>query len=390
MNQKGEGLSYKERVDRLPESLRPRYRLFFSVDLVGSTRLKQLKIYPLSDVTEDEAGERSGEYFSKAFPNFDWFSQTDAFFREFWLVFRTFYRDLNESDIPSGSIELWKTAGDEVIFSVSISSRNSVPILLMAFAQSIRMYEQLMSGEKPTDDRSFSEHRSFDALQSTLSTFGRSQAVSLTGTVWSAGLPFTNRELLLVKDDEFRSAKHPQIDRLVQSFDDLNEYYSRDEDDNKSGAIEYIGPTVDIGFRICQFSKPKRLIMSLEVTYMLTMDANNREKLDHKNISVNFFGRHELKGVLGGARYPIFGLDISEDKDFVRLENRFSGHEGLSYRDVAKYCELYFGKYGAYIQEPTMITKGVLPENMLERLELLHEIIKAEKERYNSKLNLRT
>src|SRR3546814_4574183 len=63
--------------------------------------------------------------------------------------------------------------------------------------------------------------------------------------------------------------------------------------------LDFIGPDLDLGFRLSKFARPASLLLSLDLVEML-LAADNRA-----DVVLYLVGREELKGVMFGRPYPI-------------------------------------------------------------------------------------
>ena len=189
-----------------------------------------------------------------------------------WLdVFRGFFRDyplvvmgqvgmefLAEDRLPEVSV--WKFMGDEAIFTCVPQSPAEVTSLVRAHLQAMAAYERQYLADLP---------------------------LRLKGTAWLAAFPSPNIEI--------------EVPELAQ----------------REGAMQtdFIGPDIDLGFRISKFSAPGTVCVSLDVLEAV-LRAENRDLLD-------FFlvGREELKGVLFGRPYPaIWAVPAGEPPNFLPWE----------------------------------------------------------------------
>jgi hypothetical protein len=172
-----------------------------------------------------------------------------------WLdVFRNFFVDfpivvmgqvgmefLSEETLPD--VAVWKFMGDETIFTCTPSSPEEVTLLVRAHFNAMASYEEEYLTDLP---------------------------LRLKGTAWLARFPSPNIEV--------------EVPELAQS--------------QGTTQTDFIGPDIDLGFRITKFASPSAVSVSLDLLEVV-LRAKNRELLD-------FFlvGRQELKGVLFGRPYP--------------------------------------------------------------------------------------
>jgi len=189
-----------------------------------------------------------------------------------WLeTFRTFFTNfplmlagqvgfafLEEGETPS--VEVWKVMGDEVIFVASPDSAGELVNLLLALVRTMNAYEDRYLGDLP---------------------------LRLKGTAWLADFSGPNIEL------EIPELSGGEIVR----------------------AIDYIGPDLDLGFRVGKFARPACLALSFDVAD-LVLTAGNADQ-----VTLYLIGAEELKGVMFGRPYPIIWmLEAGDDFTFLPWE----------------------------------------------------------------------
>lgn len=174
---------------------------------------------------------------------------------EGWLdIFQTFFTSfplmaagqvglefLDDDRTPA--IDVWKVMGDEVVFVTTPSSAEELTSMLIALLRTMQLYE----------DRHF-EHL----------------PLRLKGTAWLADFDGQNIEIEI-----------PEL---------------------SSGAgahLDFIGPDIDLGFRISKFARPGSLVISLDVLETV-LGARNGERA-----ALYLMGKEPLKGVMFGRPYPI-------------------------------------------------------------------------------------
>jgi len=98
-------------------------------------------------------------------------------------------------------------------------------------------------------------------------------------------------------------------------------------------AEDYVGSSIDTGFRLCRFASPRHLVIGVEIAYVV---ARLEDPLVEE---LHFQGRHEIRGVLKGHPYPIFWLDCfaatcglpkvaeaaMQEDDVVKCEEEITG-----------------------------------------------------------------
>jgi len=159
------------------------------------------------------------------------------------LKWRGFLKpDAPESNLDEGSKpDRWKAIGDELVFVSEIERMDGIPTLLRALRSAVNRW-----------NRGYEDSR-----------------VLVKGGAWLAGFPVMNS--------------------IIPG--------------EAKGRHDYIGSSIDTGFRLCRFASPRQLVIGIEVAYVIArLDDSLVEEL-------HFHGRHEIRGVLKDQPYPIFRLD---------------------------------------------------------------------------------
>ena len=231
------------------EFLRSQLRLFLSVDVSGSTRLKGKVNY--SVLLERLRKEEIGAQEDVSRENFDWEQVQMALFNEFHA---DFVSDLPQ-DLAWHEQSPWKALGDELIYSFEVRSMDMLSRLISQFLRTLR------------------KHDSKDGA-----------VLRLTGAAWIAGFPVRNRVVSLpmphlVTTDESQKFPYPRHD--------------------------YWGPDIDIGFRIGKHSHAGMCVASISL-----VELCSREEDPRKQVRFNHVGWAKLKGVFDDIPYPIFWVSF--------------------------------------------------------------------------------
>jgi hypothetical protein len=188
----------------------------------------------------------------------DWCTVFESFYIRFPKDFTQSYIPLPQSvsDVSDTCTTpaIWKYVGDEILFYVPLNNSQHVLTHVSNFGQTLIDYDKLL----------------------------QAQGLHCKGTMWLAGFPINNRVVVI-----------PDIS----------------ESNNK--LIDFIGSSIDCGFRLSKFSSPRRLVLSLDLIWMLStvLQKSTRAK-QYDWFVFRYHGEHELKGVFSGRKYPIFGLDL--------------------------------------------------------------------------------
>jgi hypothetical protein len=346
----------------ISDILKPCGRLFLSVDLVGSTAHKQNTSFPLSvDDPSWPEGELSPPWLSSIS---DFFAQFGRVFNEGWDEYCEYAKN---KSLPSGSApQLWKANGDELIYVKELNDRRELYGCLDAWIRSLRSYRSELQ-----------KHGSLD----------------VKGTCWFAGFPITNSEIVFqqnvgLDDDNF--ADDPRLRQLY-----LREKWHQSSTGDSTLIRDFIGPSIDIGFRLTGLASPRKMIISLDVAYFiatahLPSGSPSERRLEWFNTVYD--GRKPLKGVLNGKPYPVFWIDVTKDEPLAQAEDKLLNHiKYCSEKEIMEFCENFFVEHRGSMLKPFLINEpdeqyGIIPENYFEFLEYLQDRWQSEKERYENEM----
>lgn len=297
-----------------PLFLKPRLRVFISVDIVGSTALKQKR----ATLDRNNISE-----------HYAWFAAIQGFYIvakryliESWDKKQKAYPDDFACFGPAP--QLWKTVGDEVIFEKEITDHRQMAVLLSCF---IEASEKLREYVKK-----------------------KNSSLNIKCAAWLAGFPIRNKEVLLSyeQDIDFAEDYHKPVGNI------LNQYY--DSDDSQKVPVDYIGPSIDIGFRVANFSTSRKFVLSIGIPYLLSMTIKSQNGLI-SDFPIYYSGAHHLKGVLGGVNYPIFWIDMIGIDSVDRIEDELTRNAPIPKETVRRYCEKFYDTHHEYTHKPFIVSE---------------------------------
>jgi 8-oxo-dGTP pyrophosphatase MutT (NUDIX family) len=234
--------------------------VFFSFDLVNSTRYKQVN-------------------------------------RDGWPRVTRWFYELIERGIRTGSagagVRLWKYVGDEVLLYKRISSPAD-------------LFECVPAAYDAMDRAVHAIHAEFPDTKTVL---------SIKGVVWCA-------QAHHLRAEDFAGAPAGEIGPYRNIVLPRTLAVGQEETENlDTDNLDFLGPDVDVGFRITRYARRLRLVVSAELAYLLFRDRTNvrdhsREWVEDR---LRIVGYEALKGIWGERRYPI----IWYEKDWARFEASF-------------------------------------------------------------------
>jgi len=277
---------------------KPHMRLFLSADIIGSTAYKQKK-------TVKKPPEESEE---DKYP--PWFNMVLAFYHQAEQSFSRHWeraaRDLSEKEECRAwcgeAPVMWKTVGDEVLFTKRIDHPMQALVCCQVWRATLE------------DIRRELQERGLDVKSS----------------AWLADFPLRNQEVVLRRQVDRNQLKVDDDEYPYHNLLQLEKYYQ----EIGTGAfsdifvLDYIGPSIDTGFRLGALSSSRKFVVSLELAHVLSTEQASGGRSTHYESrtplhSVGIFelpkfmfrydGRVPLKGVLNGDPYPVFWIDLDPE-----------------------------------------------------------------------------
>jgi len=202
-----------------------------------------------------------------------WLPAFEKFFRELPLVFigQIAIQFDDVDDVPETGV--WRVSGDEIVFSIELTDDQTTTRLLKAFLGSVSLFDK----------------RLYEFC-----------GLNLRGCCWVASFPGRNIEI--------------EVPEMAVAGDRTNDIYR-----------EYLGPDVDLGFRLSGYPNAGENIISLELAMMM------RGAIVNRDLSLSVEGYESLKGLFAGCPYPIIKVAINpesaergiDEEDLVRIDKNF-------------------------------------------------------------------
>jgi hypothetical protein len=354
-----------KRSTTLPNYLKSELRIFFTVDIVGSTAYKQsMSGKPAAEAKKknngaSDAQTRRSQLHPPWFaPISEFYQAAQQFFQSHWIENKAEWVTLG---IDAGDPPVfWKAIGDEIGFSKVLEESTHVLYCLEIWSMVLK-------------DLRLSLKRHSDSLD-------------VKSTAWLAGFPITNTEVVLGVDVGKSQLKFEDDDFVFHSLESLKIL--------KSGSaahayLDFIGPSIDTGFRLSSFSTPRKLALSLELAYIYAdvVCGTTKKIKKEKVLKIYFHGLIPLRGLLGGRPYPVFWIDldhaISDDvSELNELEEKLTGHKQVEPKDVKEFCTKFIEKHSDFISTPYIsapdgtLKYGAHPKNHSERIDALKLVVK--------------
>lgn len=351
----------------LPKYLQPQLRLFLTADIVGSTSYKQ-NVEHFSEVDPQSSGEanRKKNLHPKWFaPIADFYSQAQKTLNEEWEDIRNQVQNDSGEDIGKAP-SFWKAIGDEIGFSKRLTSEICLLACMRAWMSTLTHIRAMLK-----------DHN---------------HGLDVKAAAWVAGFPVLNTEIIF-------SNQPPETTKENTDADDdyvygtlvlLKKYYA--EGDGKASLTrDFVGPSIDTGFRIAGKATPRKMTVSVELAYIL---ASALGKIDHtggkpihshlSKIPFGYEGRESLKGVMGGTPYPLFWIDMDttdiKKKALNNTEDKLLGHVKVELEELVKFGAEFIDSHAKYLCKPYILNSdgksmfGDYPQHHVDQAKKLRAI----------------
>jgi hypothetical protein len=254
----------------LAHFIKPRLRIFFSVDLIGST---EYKISHIADQPTD------GSW---------WPLVSMLFYTDFQKKFIENWQDFERAAGAKISVgpqpKLWKALGDELIFYKECVNQDEVVAAVQVWRRTVLDFK---------------------------ANWLHPELRFKTGG-WLVGTPVRNWEVAFAHDEPDDMDVLLSGQSTAYNFNLLRQYY--DPGLTRKIDIDFIGPSMDCGFRILGFADERRFVMSADLAYLISARVGtwNENGFGDQYPAIDFYflGNQELKGYSrSGFDYPVFWLD---------------------------------------------------------------------------------
>lgn len=291
--------------DGFEEEYHPKQRLFVSIDAIGSTALK----------TERLKDKDGGDVIYWASPLLDFLPEVSIIFLNKFIESVKYcptkqcpHKCTNSGSEKWPHIKPWKYVGDEVVLSSELRCRHQPHLLVNAALETLK---ELNKRSKTKENRS--KPKASKNGENTHRT-----PLSFKGTAWTAGFPTANIEVDLPGENE----------EVVR---------------------DYLGPSIDLGFRLSKMANKNKLVISTSLAYFLN-DVNIARL---KTLKIYTGGGVELKGVKNGWHAFFWIPTIDAENDLA---------EALTFAPAKDQLDGFFESYFGH-DKPFIVHEGTFEDS---------------------------
>ncbi|MBL8648891.1 MAG: hypothetical protein JNL35_00615 [Sphingopyxis sp.] len=372
-----------------------RHKIFFSADIVGSTAFKQP--FDASDPDALRVSAARAKQWQDAIEAF-YHTARSAFLGRWAHLCDEFQKNAPRARKAKKDKlrrltfgpkpRFWKTVGDEILFWKEVDHELQ---LIPTFSAWLYALDQV--------------RKEFGARDGT-------RGLDVKATIWSAEFPIRNRQTVASNDKDLITESEEHL--VVSTQESLKRSILEDFYQEKIGIdsiVDFIGPGIDVGFRLSSLSSAKKMAVSIDVAYLLSTAGiwydktetstpaalavgNSNDKFEilinkfiqdnqktirdffdefliienakHLDLAKNkkfmdqillhFSGRSFLKGALGGIKYPFLwinvmdrnSLDYYTEKLYILSEERAT----LDWYQLYLYCRKFYEDRKRFINPP--------------------------------------
>ncbi|HEY7373809.1 MAG TPA: hypothetical protein VIF57_16735 [Polyangia bacterium] len=251
----------------------------------------------------------------------------------------------------------WKAAGDELLFTKALTEPKQAWRTIRTFRRAVLSYREELQKKQPSLD--------------------------VKAHAWIAGFPILNARIPM--DDDGARDLDIEGEPPVVAYR-LEHRLSKKE--ALSTSIDYLGPSIDLGFRLGKLAERRKFIVSADLAYLLC----DQEDKDDKEIRFWYEGRQQLKGILGDRPYPLFWIDMNSGGIDVQ-EDGLLGRQPIDRHKVRDFCRLFLDDTAGAMCLPYIVSDegkavySVIPSAHQQALTDLRRLAAAETERDSIPLN---
>jgi|SRR5580704_831533 hypothetical protein len=257
------------------------------------------------------------------------------------FVIHHFYESVvNEMKRVCPRFNVWKYIGDEVTFWRHTHGEDKLALLIRDTYAALQLISQAL-----------------DAIEDDHGIRTRN-VIGAKATMWVASADFVkgagiNRDL---------NASYRHFNRIIEE-DHLVSVLTH-EHQRELKTYDFIGPDIDIGFRISHFAQRGFVLLSAGLAYLVLRQSDPADAVDQHMKIVTY---HALKGVWGGRRYPI----IWYTDDWSNVREKFYYDDPLENPLIAEICRGHFHEVApvaSILRETNRIDTMIPADELLRRL----------------------
>jgi hypothetical protein len=282
-------------------------------------------------------------------------------------------RDNLSKNLMGNHPRIWKTIGDEVVFWKKVDCPEQVVFSMICWLNALgAVREEFLIAGIPLD---------------------------IKATVWCGEFQRRNKAIVLDHFYEQQAKMDADFDlkikdRSTNEVDTKIQKYYKGEN---LSVVDFIGPAIDIGFRLSKFSSAKKMAISVDVAYLMCLGVNSLKKVAalsnefigfikdkikisdrfeiyskyienlqeftrpefYEIIPIHYSGSEQLKGVLGDIKYPFFWINTGYQNSLENVRDRLylddAGRRSVDVERLQEYLAAFYKDRSDYVRPPELI-----------------------------------
>lgn len=245
------------------------------------------------------------------------------------------YDGLEEIAERTGGFKLWKLVGDEVL-----------------------LYHKIVSKDELYNTILFTDNRKNLLIEKTISEL-LSRDNASNGNLDKESYMHLYRKYFDVKTTMWLGSCTSDVTKVNKDAPNVlhDTSVQNNEDTPYPTQVDFLGPDIDEGFRLCGFAEKRRMIVSPKLAYLLlNAYKEDADKLNILNINFKIVNYTSIKGVWEQRPYPIIMFCQSQNGKGASLKAWKDNFEYDSFKDSFLYenIEKYNEKF---LQEESFLYK---------------------------------
>lgn len=234
-----------------------------------------------------------------------------------------------------GEFQLWKTVGDEVLlysrvpnweilYNIIVHIDNKRKVIIEKTIE--KTISNTFSGRQTVEtEKELEIAKEHEQIYK--------QYFDIKTTVWIASCAGDIKEI--------SANSYPNL-----AYKSTN--YSNEEIYNNLEHLDFMGPDIDEGFRLCEYAEKKQMIISPKLMYLLILlKKNDGDKINILNLNFKIVNYVSMKGVWENRLYPIIMFcqhnpGCSELESWNEMFEYDAFENSLLYANIDKYKEKFF------------------------------------------------
>lgn len=264
-----------------------------------------------------------------------------------------------------GEFQLWKTVGDEVLLYSKVPTWETLYNIILHIDNKRKniidktiekAISNTLSGKRKNNNEKETEEEK-EIVKEHEHIY--KQYFDIKTTVWIASCAGDINEI--------NSNSYPNL-----AYKSTN--YSNEELSDNIEHLDFMGPDIDEGFRLCEYAEKKQMIISPKLMYLLIrLRENDSDQINILNLNFKIVNYVTMKGVWENRLYPIIMFcqhdpERSEIELWKEMFDYDAFDNSLLYANIEKHQEKFLQDKKFSVLNLQHIYKNAIRENEMDAL----------------------